>query len=439
MKTILPLILGFFLLLVPSVLADSPISIYVSDNLGPVGGASVAVIVNGAGVTGTTGPDGLVTLTLPDGNYSFTAMKEGYARNSAYARVGIDDNVTISLNHLYGVSGTVVDASTGLAVKDASVTITDKVDQQYYTGSTDANGVFTVQVPNGYYGLLVRAANYHPTPRDNNGAGYQVLDNSLYVGYIPIAGLSSDTGNLEGVSLSCDFPGKTVKSNETVVYNVKISNNGAVDKTYSLVVKEAPLNWTVGFYSGSDQISRVYVASGSSQSFQVKTTPLTTGSSVITIMAANGADNSSLQLFVDTSKDKDYNLEFACPDNVSMDTGTSKNVEVVVKNNGSGKLTNVGLDIMDVPQSLTVETPNKIDELSPGESHRFVLKVNAKADAPQENDKLYLRATSNEVKAGQKSIDVSLLKSNSWIGIGIAIALVAILAFGFIVWKYGRR
>jgi len=57
MKTILPLILGFFLLLVPSVLADSPISIYVSDNLGPVGGASVAVIVNGAGVTGTTGPD----------------------------------------------------------------------------------------------------------------------------------------------------------------------------------------------------------------------------------------------------------------------------------------------------------------------------------------------------------------------------------------------
>jgi len=88
-------------------------------------------------------------------------------------------------------------------------------------------------------------------------------------------------------------------------------------------------------------------------------------------------------LFIDTSKDKDYKLEFTCPDNVSMDTGTSKNIEVVIKNNGSGKLTNVGLDIKDddIPQSLTVETPNKIDELAPGETHRFVLKVYAKADA----------------------------------------------------------
>ena len=429
------------LLLVPVALADSPISIYVTDNHGPVGGASVAAIVNGAGITGTTGPDGRVTLNLPAGNYSFTASKDGYAKSSNYARVGIDDNVTINLNHLYGVSGTVVDASTGLAVRDASVTVTDKVTQQYYTGSTDMNGVFTVQVPNGYYSLLVRAANYHPTPRDNNGASYQVLDNSLYVGYIPIAGLSNDTGNLEGVSLSCDFPGKTVKSNQTVSYDVKISNNGAVDKTYSLVVKKAPTNWIVGFYSGDDQISRVFVASRGSQTFQVKTTPLDTGSSVIMIMAANGADNSSIQLFVDTSKDKDYKLEFTVPDNRTMDAGTNANVDVLVKNNGTGKLTNVGLDIGtdDIPDSLTVDTSNKIDELDPGDTHRFTLKVYAKADASQETDRLYLRAVSTETKTEKKSIDFTITKSNTWIGVGIAIALIAILAFGFIVWKYGRR
>jgi hypothetical protein len=330
---LLTLFLGVFILSASQALADSPITVSVVDGRGPVGGVAVAVLLSGTSVTGTTGPDGLTSFTLPEGTYYFTALKEGYSKKSVEGRVGVDGTVTITLDRLYGVSGTVVDASTGLPVKDASVTITDKVSQQYYTGPTDANGVFTIQVPNGYYGILVRAANYRPTPRDNNGAGYQVLDNSLYVGYIPIPALSADTGNLEGVSLSCDFPGKTVKSNETVTFDVKITNNGVVDKTYSLVVKDSPKDWNIKFYSGSDVINKVFVESKGSKTFQMKTTPLGSGSCVITIMAANGADNSSLQLFVDTSKDQDYKLEFSIPDNKTLDAGTSVNVEVIVKNN----------------------------------------------------------------------------------------------------------
>lgn len=441
LKTLLLSILCVFILSTPLAMADSSITVQVKDAQGPVGGVSVAVLLSGTSITSTTGPDGLASFTLPDDTYSFTALKEGYSKKSVEGRVGVDGTITITLDRLYGVSGTIVDASTGLPVKDASVTITDKVSQQYYTGPTDASGVFTIQVPNGYYGILVRAADYRLTPRDNNGAGYQVLDNSLYVGYIPIPLLSSDTGNLEGVSLSCDFPGKTVKANETVTYDVKITNNGVVDKTYTLVVKEAPENWNVKFYSGSDIINKVFVESKGSKSFQVKTTPLSTGSFVITIMAANGADNSSLQLFVDTSKDQDYRLEFSCPANITLNTGTNTNVEVLVKNNGSTKLSNVGLDIGtdDIPQSLTVDTPSRISELAPGESKRLILKIYAKADAGQETDKLYMRAVSNEAKTDQKYIDVNLVKSNTWIGVGIAIALLAILALGFIVWKYGRR
>jgi hypothetical protein len=441
MKRLIVFLPILLLLLVPQALADSPVSVYVTDGADPVGGASVAVLISGASITGTTGADGLVTLTLPDGNYSFTAMKDGYATGSAYAKAGTDSSVTVKLSRLYGMSGTVVDASTGTALKDASVTITDKVSQKYYTGTSDSNGVFTVMVPDGYYSILVRAAYHNPAQRDNNGAGYHVQDNPLYVGYIPIAGLDNNTGSPEGICLSCDFPGKTVKTNETVSYDVKIANNGAVDKTYSLAVKDAPPGWDVKFYSGSDVINRVFVASGGSQTFQVKTTPLNTGSVSITIMAANGADNSSLQLFVDTSADKDYKLEFTVPENRTLDAGTTASVEVVVKNNGTGKLTNVGLDMGtdDIPDSLTVDTPTKIDELNPGDTHRFTLKVYAKADATAETDQLYLRAVSSETKTDKKTIDFTVTKSNTWIGIGIAIALIAILAFGYIVWKYGRR
>lgn len=443
MKVIItPLFLVVFLALAVPCHADSPISIIVQDNHGPVGGASVAVLINGAGNTAVTGPNGIASFTLPEGNYSFTALKDGYQEESVLARVGVDNNVTITLKHLYGVSGTVVDAATGLPLAGASITVTDKVTQDYYTGATDSNGIFTVQVPNGYYSILVRAPYYYPTPRDNNGAGYQVLDNNLYVGYIPIPALNSATGNLEGVQLSCDFPGKTVKANQSVSYDVTITNNGAVDKTYQLVVKDAPSDWSVNFLSGMDVINRVSVASKGTQTFQVQTTPLNSGNYSITIMAAAASDNSSLQLFVDVVKETGYNLEFYPPGNITLDAGGNGNLDVVVKNNGTAKLTNVMLDIEpgDVPQSLTATvSTNQISELDPGESRHFTVNVYAKSNAGQETDKLYMRATSAETKTDQQYVEVTIVKSNTWIGAGIAIALVAILAFGFIVWKYGRR
>ncbi|MDI6898050.1 carboxypeptidase regulatory-like domain-containing protein [Methanocella conradii] len=420
----------------PLAMASSQLVVKVVDDSGPVGGASVATLSEGVSVTATTGSDGYATFSLPEDEYTFTVWKEGYARKSVRARVGVDNNVTISLDRLYGLSGIIVDASTGQPVKDASITVTDKVTGEYYTGSSDSGGVFTIMVPDGYYSVLVRANGYKTISRDNSGAGYHVLDNSLYIGYLPVPMLSSDTGNPEGVSLYCDFPGKSVKPNETVTFDVKITNDGVVDRTYTLTVKEAPKNWDVKFYTGSDIINRVFVERGGSKTFQVKATPRDAG--VITIMAASGADSCSLQLFVDTGG-ADYKLELSCSDNLTLEAGASKTLEVLVRNNGSGRLTSVGVDVEDVPDSLTVEPPTRIEALGPGETHRFNLRVQAKPDAAQETSTLNLRATSTETKTGQKTVEISITKSNTWIGVGLGIAVLAMLAFGLIVWKYGRR
>jgi uncharacterized membrane protein len=223
---------------------------------------------------------------------------------------------------------------------------------------------------------------------------------------------------------------------------VKITNNGIVDRTYVLSVKEAPAGWNVQLLSGGDVVNRVFVGSKSSQSFQVKTTPLDAGSNVLTILAGSGDDKGQLQLYVDAARDADYRLELTVPDDISLSAGETKSVEAIVRNNGSARLSNVMLDIGqdDVPQSLTANVQTRaIDSLEPGQSQRFVIQVYAKADAGTGRDKLYLRATSNEAKTDQKSMQVSYATSNTWLGVGIAIALVAILAFGFIVWKYGRR
>ena len=105
------------------------------------------------------------------------------------------------------ISGTVIDASLGTPLKGASVTVSDKASQAVYTGSTNDNGVFSIPVPNGYYGVEAQASGYESSYMDNNGAGYHVLDNPLYLGYVPVA-TSSGMGGLNGIRLSTDFPGK---------------------------------------------------------------------------------------------------------------------------------------------------------------------------------------------------------------------------------------
>jgi hypothetical protein len=446
-KGFLPVILLVaFLLLsltctINTALADSSITVSVRDSRGPVGGAEVAAVAGSITYSGLTASNGLVNLTMPNGTYTFLASKEGYRQGSVTATVSTDSRVNITLANLYTVSGTVIDASLGTPIKGATATITSKDTNVAYSGTTNDNGVFSILVPNGYYGVAARATGYEASFMDNNGAGYHVLDSPLYIGYVPVA-VPGASGSLNGVGLSSDFPGKSVKVNESVSFDVKISNNGIVDKTYVLSVKEAPAGWNVQLLSGGDAINRVFVGSKSSLSFQVKTIPLDVGSSVITILAGSGDDKGQLQLYVDATQDAGYKLELTVPGDISLSTGETRNVEAVVRNNGTARLSNVMLEIGqdDVPQSLTANVQTRaIDRLDPGQSQRFVIQVYAKADAGTGSDKLYMRATSGEARTDQEHMTVSYSTSNTWLGAGIAIALIAILAFGFIVWKYGRR
>ena len=422
-------------------LADSPVTVSVRDGRGPVGGALVAAVVFDTTYSNLTGPDGLAVLSMPNGTYTFHAYKDGYQEVTVTATAGAGSMVNITLSNLYTISGTAIDAALGTPIKGATVTVTSKDTNKAYSGMTNDNGVFSIAVPNGYYGISAHSTGYEASFMDQSGAGYHVLDSPLYVGYVPIAAVGS-SGSLNGVRLSSDFPGKSVKVNESITFDVRITNNGIVDKVYVLSVKEAPADWNLQLLSGGDVINRVFVGSKSSQTFQVKTTPLTAGSNSITVLAASGDDKGQLQLFVDASQNADYRLELTVPDDISLSTGESKNVEAVVRNNGSATLSNVVLDIGvdDVPQSLTANVQTRtIDRLDPGQSQRFIIQVYAKADAGTGSDKLYIRAVGAETKTDQKYMTINYATSNTWLGLGIAIALVAILAFGFIVWKYGRR
>ena len=117
----LPFILfvSFFLIVVPCI-AVSPLSVLVTDGHSPVGGVTVSMLIGGTTYSGLTDSNGLTSFSLPNGSFMFVASKEGYIQGSATANGG-DTNATIIITHLYGISGTIVDASTGSPVTSASI------------------------------------------------------------------------------------------------------------------------------------------------------------------------------------------------------------------------------------------------------------------------------------------------------------------------------
>jgi hypothetical protein len=124
----------------------------------------------------------VATVTLPEGNYYFDldlpfdeteVVVTGAEFNAPGGtpvttdEINIDgtgDNITLTLPDLNTVSGTIEDNGTG--VENALVTIIDTSTQDILTVLTDANGDYTVEIPDGTYSVLAEQSSYVGTPED---------------------------------------------------------------------------------------------------------------------------------------------------------------------------------------------------------------------------------------------------------------------------------
>lgn len=131
------------------------VSVVVTDTKGnPIEGA----VIKGIGSGGVTGSDGKATIAnVLAGNYTITAVANGYGMSSQTISVSGNQSVSFTLTQLlYSVTVHVTDADTGAAISGASVTGIGS------GGTTDANGNVTFNdVTPGVYNLTISAANYN--------------------------------------------------------------------------------------------------------------------------------------------------------------------------------------------------------------------------------------------------------------------------------------
>lgn len=234
-----------------------------------VSGAAVAV--NGQTYT-TTGSDGSYSLNLPDGTYTVTVSDSGYQTASFSLNVDNSnlsgENITLTANSsaaTYTVSGVVTDNS-GYQIGGAALAING----QNYT-TTDADGSYSLNLPDGNYTLTVSASGYQTATFN-----VDVADSSLTGQNITLNAVSSAAAyTVSGVV--ADNNGNPVSGAILAINGQNYTTTGA-DGSYSLSLPDGTYTLTVSADNYQTATLTLNVADSNATSQNIT---LTTGASNI--------------------------------------------------------------------------------------------------------------------------------------------------------------
>ena len=111
-----------------------------------------------------------------------------------------------------------------------------------------------------------------------------------------------------------------------------------------------------------------------------------------------------------------------------------------IKNTGYSTLTNVAVEIIDVPSSFNVKiNPSLIPTLQPLETGRFIFSIDVPPETNAGDYYVTIKIVSNQVESIYRLIHVAVKQRTETIYIGIVIISIAFIVLFFLYRKYGRR
>jgi len=199
--------------------------------------------------TNTTDAEGHYMITdVPPGDYNITASASNYHSNSTSETVISGETITVNfeLTPLPGaIAGTVTDALTGDPIEGADVTANG------YSGTTDTEGHYTIQLPPRTYTVTVSATKYvsQSKPATVTANTTRTIDFALTLLNGTISGTVTDSSTDDPIA------GATVTANG-------ISVSTGTDGTYSIELPPGTYNVTVSAngYKDSSQTNITVVA-----------------------------------------------------------------------------------------------------------------------------------------------------------------------------------
>lgn len=224
-------------------------------------------------------------------------------------------------------------------------------------------------------------------------------------------------------------------------FNTTLQNNTPEDQIYELKPK-TPKGWRTVFKAKGKQITSIKVASGKRETINLEFYPSHQASpKKYEIPVIAQSEEESLELTLQAVVSGAYALEISSPSGRLSDKiteGEKKEIQLVVKNAGSLKLTDIEFSSKTPPKWSVVYNPSKIESLSPGETKNITASLTV-PDKTIAGDYMTTFTAKNADTKDQAVFRISVITSLTSGLMGATIILIAITIVYVLIRKYGRR
>ncbi len=243
--------------------------------------------------------------------------------------------------------------------------------------------------------------------------------------------------------LRTDMPYVDAYAGGTSNYPIEVENTGDSDGVVSINITGLPsgYNWMVKDFSGS-VVSKIYVKAGEAKKLNVIVSiPPLAEPDVLSIVVEANTDGSVGRLNLGLGILGWYSVTYVTQNFYCETTaGETMVFQVEVKNTGYSSLSNLKLEVSDVPSGFTIKVdPSLVSLLKPQENVVFSLTVTSDADISAGDYYATLSLKADQSQAATRSLHIYVKQRGEVVLIGALIVVIMVGAMLLIYRRYGRR
>lgn len=277
-------------------------------------------------------------------------------------------------------------------------------------------------------------------PLKVNKGAYHFNVNANGLARLPLTIVVSEQGTYQ-TEFTTTQPNMEGNSKATFTFNATLKNQTAEQQLYALLAN-APRGWNIVFKADYKRATSAQVEPNATANISIDITPpanVEAGTYKIPVRAATGSTAADLNLEVVITGS--YQMELTTPNGLlssDITAGSTKQIELVVTNSGSGELKDVQFTSNKPVDWEVTFDPARIENLKSGASAHINATVKASKKALPGDYVVKMEAKTPEVTtAAEFRIAVETPMIWGWLGVLIIVAVV--VAIYFLFRKYGRR
>lgn len=241
--------------------------------------------------------------------------------------------------------------------------------------------------------------------------------------------------------LTTDQPSVQGHAETTFNFSATLQNRTAEKQLYALR-SAAPAGWDVKFSVGGSDVASVNVEPNSSAEISITAVPpkqIKAGSYKIPMEASTNSTKAETEFEVVITGT--YGMELSTPEGLlstSVTSGSSKKLDLVVKNTGTSPLKDINLSSTAPTDWEVTFEPQTIESIEPGKTANVQATIKADEKAIAGDYVVNMSAQTAE-KTADAQFRVAVKTSMLWGWLGILIILAVVGGVYYLFRTYGRR